>query len=80
MKNMLFQYLNDGIGTPCAGHVRATPVPNFFLKADKSTIEENLGLENPMGSNQINEKLLMKYFKLEFLPKCRNWYSLCWAR
>lgn len=80
MKNMLFQYLNDGIGTPCAGHVRATPVPNFFLKADKSTIEENLGLENPMGSNQINEKLLMKYFKLDFLPKCRNWYSLCWAR
>ena len=43
--------------------------PNFFLKADKSTIEENLGLENPMGSNQINKKLLMKYFKLDFLPK-----------
>ena len=51
---IFFQYLNDGIGIPCAGQVRATPEPNFFLKADKSTLEENFGFENPMGSKQIN--------------------------
>ena len=46
----IFQYLNEGIGIPCAGHVRATPVPNFLLNADKSTFEENFGSENPIGS------------------------------
>ena len=51
-----FQYLNEGIGIPCAGQVRATPVPNFFLNADRSTLEENLGFENPSGSKQNGKR------------------------
>ena len=45
-------YLNAGIGIPCAGHVRAIPDPNSFLKADESTIDENFGLASPIGSSK----------------------------
>ena len=63
---MIFsQYLNGGIGIPCAGQVRATPEPNFFLKADKSTLEENFGFENPMGSKQINVRNNRKTLTVE---------------
>ena len=46
----ILQYLNDGIGTPCAGHVSAIPNPNFFLNADESRMVENFGFESPIGS------------------------------
>ena len=49
-KLLILQYLNDGIGTPCAGHVSAIPIPNFFLNADESRMVENLGFDSPMGS------------------------------
>ena len=64
-KLIFFQYLNDGIGIPCAGQVKATPEPNFFLKADKSTLEENFGFENPMGSKQINVRNNRKTLAVE---------------
>ena len=46
-------YLNAGMGTPCAGQVRAIPAPCFFSKADNDNMEENFGLENPIGSKEI---------------------------
>ncbi len=42
--------LNDGIGEPCAGHVRAIPDPDDFLKVKDSWLEENFGLVDPIGS------------------------------
>lgn len=43
-------YLYEGIGDPCAGHVRAMPELRVLLKADKSTADENLGFADPIGS------------------------------
>ena len=43
-------YLNDGSGSPWAGQVIAKLWPDDFLNADESTIDENLGLLNPIGS------------------------------
>ena len=43
-------YLNEGVGEPWAGHVNEIPSPADILKADRSTIEENFGLADPMGS------------------------------
>ena len=40
-------------------------MPNFFLKADKSTLEENFGLENPIGSKQINVRNNKKTLSIE---------------
>ena len=54
----LFVYLNAGTGIPCAGQVRAMPDPSSFLNANESKIEENFGLENPIGSKQnFTEKI-----------------------
>jgi len=45
-----FTYLNEGVGEPCAGQVREIPNPADILKADKSTMDENFGLADPIGS------------------------------
>ena len=45
-------YLNDGKGDPWAGQVIPTPMFEAIVKADNSNFEENLGLEDPMGSNK----------------------------
>ena len=49
-------YLNEGKGIPWAGHVIAKPCPAALVKADRSKMEENLGLVDPMGSKQIHWK------------------------
>jgi hypothetical protein len=51
-------YLNEGVGEPWAGHVNEIPSPADILKADRSTIEENFGLADPMGSEleQLEKK------------------------
>ena len=53
-KYLLIQklYLNAGIGVPCAGHVRAMPSSCLFSKADRDKMDENFGLENPIGSRK----------------------------
>ena len=48
------KYLKPGEGEPWAGQVNATPWPWLFLKADKSRLDENLGLEDPTGSIMIS--------------------------
>ena len=46
------------MGTPCAGQVRAIPAPSSFSKAERDNMEENFGLEKPIGSKEIsNEKI-----------------------
>ena len=50
LKKNTKQYLNDGSGSPWAGQVIAKLWPNDFLNADESTMDENLGLVNPIGS------------------------------
>ena len=50
-------YLNEGRGDPCAGHVIPTPMLEDMVKAEDSNFEENLGLEDPIGSTRyINKK------------------------
>ena len=44
------------MGTPCAGQVRAIPAPSSFSKADRDNMDENLGLENPIGSKEISNE------------------------
>ena len=56
MSKSFYLYLNAGIGIPCAGQVIATPDPSCFLNADESRIEENFGLENPIGSKETYRK------------------------
>ena len=57
-----FRYLNDGIGTPCAGHVSAIPNPSLFLNADESRMVENFGFESPIGSkNNVTAQILSQY-------------------
>ena len=46
------KYLNEGVGYPWAGHVNEIPSPADILKADKSTMEENFGLAEPIGSEE----------------------------
>ena len=48
-------YLNAGIGIPWAGQVRAMPSPCFFSKADRDNMDENFGLDRPIGSKKRSE-------------------------
>ena len=43
-------YLNAGIGEPCAGQVMAMPLSLLSLKVEDSSLDENFGLDDPMGS------------------------------
>ena len=45
-------YLNEGKGDPWAGQVIATPMLDAIVKADSSNFEENLGFDDPIGSNK----------------------------
>ena len=47
-------YLNAGGGEPWAGQFKAMDCPCCFLNARESTIEENLGLDDPTGSKNQN--------------------------
>ena len=40
------------MGVPWAGQVREIPWPADILKADRSRMEENFGLAEPMGSEE----------------------------
>ena len=62
-----YLYLNAGRGTPCAGLVRAIPDLNSFLKADKSTIDENFGLENRIGSSKNTKDKALKVAQIIFV-------------
>ena len=42
--------MNEGTGEHWAGQVKEIPDPADILKADRSTMEENLGLADPIGS------------------------------
>ena len=48
--NKKLNYLNEGIGEPCAGQVRAMLLPFLSLKVEDSSLEENFGFEDPIGS------------------------------
>ncbi len=49
-------YLNDGMGDPCAGQVRATPPPRTLLIPLMSRSEDNFGFALPIGSEIEQEK------------------------
>ena len=40
------------MGIPWAGQVRAMPSPCFFSKADRDNMDENFGLDSPIGSKK----------------------------
>ena len=44
-------YLKLGIGVPWAGHVKAILELTFLVNPWKSTLLENFGFVDPMGSN-----------------------------
>ena len=46
------RYLNEGSGSPWAGQVIAKLWPDDCLNPLKSTMDENLGLVNPIGSTE----------------------------
>ena len=53
-------YLKEGRGEPCAGQVIPTPILDAIVNADNSNFEENLGLEDPIGSN-VGKKAKFKW-------------------
>jgi hypothetical protein len=51
------------------------------LKADKSTMDENFGLADPIGSIfETQEEFESKRPFLYKLPECRNRRTLSWTR
>ena len=54
-------YLKEGRGDPCAGQVIPTPILDAIVNADNSNFEENLGLEDPIGSNLCKKPNLSGY-------------------
>ena len=63
-------YLNEGVGEPWAGHVREIPNPADILKADKSTIDENFGLADPIGSNFKTQEVWSQNMTVS---ECATW-------
>jgi hypothetical protein len=50
-------HLNDGIGIPCAGHIKASCSNCLCLNDPKvSEAVENLGLAEPTGSGSLMEE------------------------
>ena len=53
--------MKEGRGEPCAGQVIPTPILDAIVNADNSNFEENLGLEDPIGSNVCKKPNLSGY-------------------
>ena len=56
-RNISSDYPYDGIGSPWAGQVKATPNPVDLVKPENSTMEENFGLADPTGSEYNKEQI-----------------------
>lgn len=69
---LIYAYLNEGMGKPCAGQTKAMESSSRLRKANKSISDPNLGFELPIGSESDCKWWFFTLIQSLHLPK--SWH------